>query len=62
MSKNPGFFNSKKDSADREKVVAIHSSDRSQFNAEKIIVRRSISYLDEEQNDWSGYCDELDSY
>ncbi|NEP45631.1 MAG: hypothetical protein F6K35_43035 [Okeania sp. SIO2H7] len=62
MSKNPWFFNSKKDNADSENVVAIHSSDRSDFNKDETIVRRSISHLDEEQSDWTGYFDELESY
>lgn len=62
MSENPWFFNSKKDKADSENVVAINSSDRSQFNADEIIVGRSRANLDEEQSDWRGYFDELESY
>ena len=67
MSQNPWFFSSKTDNGENENTLAIHciaESDRSQFNADEIIavVGCSLSNLGEEQSDWNGYFDELESY
>ena len=66
MSKNVGFIKSKTDNPENENVVAIHSiaeSDRDRTESDrKIILGCSISNINENQSDWNGYCDELESY
>lgn len=67
MSPNAGSIDSKTDDPENKNALAIHciaESDRSQFNADEIIavVGCSLSNLGEEQSDWNGYFDELESY